>query len=139
MLQLDLEGLKFEFQIEDYHPSTRENWDYEWCMIYAKVCTQSPSINYEVHSECMLCCEVEWLYEKLSELMDGSMTETTEISNIEPDFEYKLSSGNNNTYCMEWKFNLWNGGVLTSNSILTTLDSGNIKKLHKYLEMVLVG
>jgi len=138
MLQLDLQGLKFEFRIENYRPSTKENWDYEWCKVYARLYTAGPCVNYEVYSECLLCSEVEWLYEKLGELMDGIMTEDTAVPNIEPDFEFMLYPGGD-SYHMGWRFNLWEGGALTCNSIHTMLDEDDIKELYKYLETVLAG
>lgn len=137
MLQLDLEGMRFEFRIEKYRPSTRENWDYEWCKVYARACTNEPDINYETYSECMLCSEVEWLYSKLGELIKGSLNEDMEISFIEPDFEYCLHPRENNAYDMDWRFNLWNDGILTCNSIITYWCEDDIKKLYGYLKSVL--
>lgn len=137
MLKLDLDGAQFEFRIENYRPSTRENWDYEWCKVYARADTKDAAVNYKVYSECMLCCEVEWLYKKLGELIDGTMTEDTKVSNIEPDFEYMLYPGKGGLHYMEWKFNLWDGGVLTCNSVLTMLNDKDIRSLYKYLTFVL--
>lgn len=88
MLKLMIEGVKFEFCIEKYRPNTQENWDDEWCMVTARV--KNNVINYDIHCECMLCAEVEWLYNKLGELQDGLLINDTEISFIEPDFEYVL-------------------------------------------------
>ena len=135
MLELMIEGVKFEFCIEKYKPSTQENWDDKWCMITTRV--QSNVIHYDLHSECMLCSEVEWLYEKLGELQDGLITSDTEISFIEPDFEYMLYPNNNGYYYMDWKFNLWYDGVLTCNSFTIMFDDEEIKKLREYLNGVI--
>lgn len=85
----------------------------------------------------MLCSEVEWLYEKLGELQDGLITSDTEISFIEPDFEYMLYPNNNGYYYMDWKFNLWNDGVLTCNSFTIMFYDKEIKELRKYLNDVI--
>lgn len=131
MLELDLEGVKFELEIENYRNSTRENWDDEWCIVYVRV--TSDVLRYNMHSSSMLCYEVEWIYQKLTELEEGEITDTINIENIEPDFEYILFPVNDGVYYMEWKFNLCNSGVLTANSFIITFDKEDIKKLKDYL------
>lgn len=135
MLELDIDGIKFEFGIEDYRPSTREHWDDEWCVVTARA--TSDALNYSIRSSCMVCCEVEWLYKKLVELEDGTLTDETEISNIEPDFEYTLYPSENGQYYMDWKFNLWNGGALTCNSFTIMFGEEDIMKLREYLNDVM--
>lgn len=135
MLELDIDGIKFEFGIENYRPSTREHWDDEWCVVTARA--TSDVLNYSIRSSCMVCCEVEWLYKKLVELEDGTLTDETEISNIEPDFEYTLYPSENGQYYMDWKFNLWNGGVLTCNSFTIMFGEEDIMKLREYLNDVM--
>ena len=93
----------------------------------------SDVLKYSLHSSCLLCCEVELLYQKLVELENGEIVDTTEIENIEPDFEYLLCHVASGVYYMEWKFNLWNEGCLTANSITITLNEEDIKKLREYL------
>lgn len=88
MLELDIVGVKFEFGIEEYRPSTREHWDDEWCLVSVKV--KSDIIDYSIYSHCMMCCDVEWLYKNLIELQDETINEDTEVSFVEPDFEYML-------------------------------------------------
>ena len=131
MFELDLEGRRFEFELENYKKSTKENWDVEWCVVTARV--YSDVLKYSLHSSCLLCCEVELLYQKLVELENGEIVDTTEIENIEPDFEYLLCHVASGVYYMEWKFNLWNEGCLTANSITITLNEEDIKKLREYL------
>ena len=135
MLELGLEGIKFELEIRDYKKSSKENWDDEWCIVTARA--TSDVLRYNMRSSSMLCCEVEMLYQKLIELEEGTITETTEISNIEPDFEYFLYWVRSDAYYMEWKFNLWNGGALTANSFTITFDENDIKKLIEYLSMIM--
>ena len=130
MFELDLEGTRFEFELENYKKSTKENWDVEWCVVTARV--YSDVLKYSLHSSCLLCCEVELLYQKLVELENGEIVDTTEIENIEPDFEYLLCHVASGVYYMEWKFNLWNEGCLTANSITITLNEEDIKKLREY-------
>lgn len=135
MLELDIDGIKFEFGIEDYRPSTKEHWDDEWCVVTARA--TSDALNYSIRSSCMVCCEVEWLYKKLVELEDGTLTDETEIFNIEPDFEYILYPSKNGQYYMDWKFNLWNGGALTCNSFTIMFGEEDIMKLREYLNDVM--
>lgn len=135
MLTLNIDEIKFEFAIEGYHPSSRENWDDEWCNVIARA--NSRDLKYNINSNCMLCCEVEWLYDKLVELSNGTMKDDEEISFIEPDFEYKLFPNRSAHYYMEWKFNLWNEGVLTCNSITIMFDDDDIRELVKYLSNVI--
>ena len=41
------------------------------------------------------------------------------------------------SYYMEWKFNLWDGGVLTCNSFTLTFVDEDIQELMKYLKRVM--
>ena len=131
MLELDIEGTIFEFEIEDYKPSTRECWDTEWCTVTARA--TSDVLNYSIRTACMLCCEVEYLYKRLMELENGALTEDLEICNIEPDFEYILYPGKNSDYFMDWKFNLWNGDMISCNSFTIMFDVDEIQKLRIYM------
>lgn len=97
----------------------------------------SDALNYSIRSSCMVCCEVEWLYKKLVELENGTLTDEIEISNIEPDFEYTLYPSKNGQYYMDWKFNLWNGGALTCNSFTIMFGEEDIMKLREYLNDVM--
>lgn len=135
MLELDLEGIKFELEIRDYKKSSKESWDDEWCVVTAKVC--SDIIKYSLKSSCLLSCEVELLYQKLVELEDGEIVGTMEIENIEPDFEFLLCHIASDAYYMEWKFNLWDEGSLTANSFTITFDEEDIKKLKGYLYIII--
>ena len=135
MLELDLEGVRFELEIRNYKESTIENWDDEWCVVTAKAF--SDFIKFSLHSSCLLCCEVELLYQKLVELEDGEIVDTIEIENIEPDFEYLLCHVASGVYYMEWKFNLWNKGCLTANSFTITFGEEDIKKLKEYLYIII--
>ena len=75
MLELDLEGIQFELELENYRKSTKENWDDEWCVVTARV--YKDILKYSLHSSCLLCCEVEWLYQKLIELENGELADST--------------------------------------------------------------
>ena len=41
------------------------------------------------------------------------------------------------SYYMEWKFKLWDGGVLTCNSFTLTFVDEDIQELMKYLKRVM--
>lgn len=64
--------------------------------------------------------------------------ELTQVSFIEPDFEFKFYPNKKGSYYIEWQFNLWNGGVLTCNSFVLTLCDDDINVLLKYLEEVMM-
>ena len=79
----------------------------------------------------MCYCKVEWLYKNLEKLANGSITEVTEVSSVEPDFEFMLYPSDKGSYYMEWKFNFWDGGVLTCNSFTLTFVDEDIQELMK--------
>ena len=56
---------------------------------------------------------------------------------VEPDFEFMLYPSDKGSYYMEWKFNLWDGGVLTCNSFTLTFVDEDIQELIKYLKTVM--
>ena len=31
MLEMNLDGTELKFEVKKYHPSTKNNWDCEWC------------------------------------------------------------------------------------------------------------
>lgn len=129
IMVLNFEGIQFEFEIEDYRPSTRDHWDDEWCVVTAKAI--GGVLNYSIHSSCMCYCKVEWLYKNLEKLANGSITEVTEVSSVGPDFEFMLYPSDKGSYYMEWKFNFWDGGVLTCNSFTLTFVDEDIQELMK--------
>lgn len=136
MVKLDLDGFIFEFRVENYHKSSMANWEDEWCMVYVRFYSTDRAINYADYSESLLCCEVESLYVNLSELINGSLKENKHVEHIEPYYEYTCLPGDN-FYSVEWVFNLWNNGALTSSSIHTMFGPDEVKELHEYLECVI--
>ena len=88
MFELDLEGTRFEFELENYKKSTKENWDVEWCVVTARV--YSDVLKYSLHSSCLLCCEVELLYQKLVEL---NLTGFTKGHDLAAKFVDTLTGG----------------------------------------------
>lgn len=135
MLELELDGMKFEFRIDNYRTGIRKPWDDDWCMVLVKAICDS--INYSMYEECMLCSEVEWLYNKIVELQEGTLKETTELSFIEPDFEFMLYPNGQSHGFLDWKFNLWYDGALTGNSFTIMFASEDIEKLREYLRNVI--
>ena len=139
MVKLDLDGIKFEFRVDDYRKCDVNIWDDTWCNVYVRLYTEDLMINYKSDGETLLCCEVEALYECLGKLIDGSMKENTLVTNIEPDFTFTLHPSEDRKYYMDWEFALWHEGGLTSSTIHTLFDSIDIKELYEYLKTVIEG
>lgn len=137
MVKLDIDGFIFEFRVDNYRKSSEKHWYEEWCTVHARLYSSDQVINYKSYSETMLCCEVETLYENLSELINGTMKENKYVALIEPDFEYTCVPGINNRFSLEWVFCLWSDHTLTGNSIHTWLGADDVKELHEYLEGVI--
>ena len=55
MLEMNLDGTELKFEVKKYHPSTKNNWDCEWCQIFVSV--HSKYIHYEMEGE--LYCAVK--------------------------------------------------------------------------------
>ena len=49
MLEMNLDGTELKFEVKKYHPSTKNNWDCEWCQIFVSV--HSKYIHYEMDGE----------------------------------------------------------------------------------------
>lgn len=133
--QLNLEGTKIEFKIENYRPSTKDEYYEEWCLITVKV--KGNGIDYSTHSECMMCCEIEWLNSELENMINGVFSEDRQITFLEPDFEFLLFPSKESNYYMDWKFRLWYKGALTCNYFVLSFVYDDIQKLKKYLEKVI--
>ena len=151
-LKLDLEGMKIELQIKGYQPSDRDNWDYQWCSVDFSFVFPN-CINYsKTDDEVMLSCEVEQLEKTIDDFINNRLVEKESIELIEPDFvfvflpSYNMVEAGEYTYAapghemssavMEWKINLWDGG-LTDNYFSTTFDKNDLRVLRDYLRLVI--
>ncbi len=150
-LRLDLEGLDFQFRITDYHPSTRENWDCEWCHVDLSMIALD-WLNYHIdNGEIMLCCEVESLKNSIADLLEDRLKEDKHISFIEPDLSFllrpreDLRKNPSVVYVApghEWtdvdadlEVHTWNH-ALTENRIMTGFCRDELEVLLCYLKLI---
>ncbi len=132
MFKLDIDGITVNLGIKGYRTSSKDNWDVEWCncdflMEFNKW------LNYAFYDrEILLMCEVEELEKMLTKFINNEIKEYTELSFIEPDFEFKLYPDN----ILEWEIHFWNGG-LTANFLTITLDRDDAIVLRDYILTVI--
>lgn len=147
-LRLDLEGIDASLEINNYHPSTQEKWDEEWCEVSFSI-TSGSWLNYgKLDNQILLCSEVEELRDMLKKLLLDEVSESAELSFIEPDFvfditpkriEQQLSMFDEfpKVYSafVDWKIYFWSDG-LTSNYLNLCLCEEDIEHLKNYLNLV---
>lgn len=151
-LELDISGIEVKLRINGYRPSTKENWDSNWCrcdFLFAS----GDCLNYhKEEDEVLLSCEVEELEESLTKLLNNELLEVKEILCIEPDFNFilhpqkDLRTDPRYTYVqegyeiqdiyMDWKIFFWNEG-LTDNHLTVVFGREDIVKLRDYLASVI--
>lgn len=147
-LELDASEIEIKLQINGYVPSTKDNWDSQWCRC-DYLFSSGDWLNYHKEDdEVLLSCEVEELEECLTKLIDNEMSEIKEIACIEPDFVFVLHPQSDRredpkyTYVqpgyeiediyLEWKIFFWNGG-LTDNHLVVMLGRDEIISVRDYL------
>lgn len=151
-LNLDLEGMKIELNIKGYQPSDRVCWDCQWCNVDF-LFVFSDCIKYSrKDDEVMLSCEIETLESMIDDFINDRTKEKETLELIEPDFvfvfipsynkvkseeySYVTSGHETSAAMMEWKVNLWSGG-LTCNYFSTTLDKDEMRIMRDYLRLVI--
>ena len=137
-LKLDLDGINFHLQINNYHLSKKETWDEEWCRVSCSFIDEKNGIiNCHIsNNELLLCCEIEKLIISIEKLLDDGCVHKEEILFIEPDFELVLYPKQEKGYIsMEWKVYLWSNG-LTANYFSTEFSKDELKCLLAYLKYV---
>lgn len=149
--QIDADGIKIKLQINGYKPTSKENWDSEWCMCDLLL-SSGDWLNYNKEDDAvLLCSEIDWLAEDLTELLNNEISEEKEITCIEPDFVFKLYPQTDlkkdpkyiyvapgyeiQDIYIEWRIYFWNGG-LTENYLTVTLCRAEIELLRDYLVLV---
>ena len=150
-LRLDLEGIDFHFRITHYHPSTRGNWDCEWCNVDLSLIAPH-WLDYHIdNQEIMLCCEVESLKNKIEALLEDRLTQVEQISFIEPDLSFvlrpreDLRKNPEVSYVAPWhewtevdadlEVHVWNH-ALTENRIVTGFSVDELKVVLCYLRLI---
>ena len=151
-LELDASGIEIKLRITGYAPSTKTDWDSQWCQCDFLFSSGAWLNYYKENDEVLLSCEVEELEEYLTKLLNNELLEVREIACIEPDFIFVLHPQLNRredpkyTYVqpgyeiediyLEWKVFFWDDG-LTDNHLVVTLDRDGIKELRDYLSLLI--
>ena len=149
--QIDADGIKIKLQINGYKPTSKENWDSEWCRCDLPL-SSGEWLNYSKEDdEILLCSEIDGLVENLTELLNNEISEEKELACIESDFIFELypqTDLRKDSKCiyvapgheildiyLEWRIFFWNEG-LTGNYLTITLCRDEIELLRDYLVLV---
>lgn len=151
-LKIDLNGIMLCLKIRGYTPSTQDDWDSQWCNVDFSFSSGNWLDYHRENDEVLLSCEVETLADSIEKLLNDQIDKVTEISCIEPDFNFilhpkrDLREDPKYTYVregyeiadiyMEWTVTFWNEG-LTDNYLSVTLDREDMKVLLAYLKYVI--
>lgn len=151
-LKIDLNGIMLRLKIRGYTPSTQDDWDSQWCNVDFSFSSGNWLDYHRENDEVLLSCEVETLADSIEKLLNDQIDKVTEISCIEPDFNFilhpkrDLREDPKYTYVregyeiadiyMEWTVTFWNEG-LTDNYLSVTLDREDMKVLLAYLKYVI--
>ena len=135
MLEMNLDGTELKFEVKKYHPSTKNNWDCEWCQIFVSV--HSKYIHYEMEGETLLCCEIEEIHTKLKDALAGENTGRQELSFVEPDYEIVIEVYKDKNVMVDWIFHLWDEeDALSANSFTIVLGTEETAQMAEYLESI---
>ena len=148
----DISGIDVYLNIKGYSPSTKDDWDCNWCKCDFMF-KSGEWLNYHKEDdEVFLSSEVENLKEYLTKLLNGELSEVYEFECMEPDFIFTLypetDKRNDPKYVyiqpgfeiedihMEWKVYFWSDG-LTDNFLTVTLNRSDIIELRDYLSSII--
>lgn len=133
--EFDLDGFILLFEISGWKPSDRSNWDVNWCMINIRV--TSSFMDYKIHSESLLSCEIEELIKALENVLNGK--EAKKMECLEPDLEFHFNTRSQNVESssdMDFVINFWDEGALTANSLHLCFSEKDMERLLDYLKAV---
>ena len=150
--KLNLSGIELNLRINEYDPSEKDKWDYQWCNVDYSFISE-PWLNYHrENDEVLLSCEVEGLAHSLDDLLNDKLSEVKTIECMEPDFNFILCPKRDirndpdvayvkegyeiADIFMEMKTFFWNGG-LTDNYLSVTFGRDEIGYLRNYLFLVI--
>ena len=150
-LMLDLDGIVLRLQIRNYVKVAADDWDSTWCKTDFSFVSE-PWLNYHKEDdEVFLAREIDDLKEALQALVNNQLTEVTEFSCIEPDFNFILNPQRDlrldpkvlyvRPGCeiadidAEWKISFWHDG-LTANYLSVSLGREDIESLLSYLRLI---
>ena len=130
--KLNLEGLVFNFKVENYKQN--QDIDYEWTDVSFNFKFQN-IINYSINkSELLESSEIDHLVNILEDLLNNKLNSIINFECIEPDFTF-IFNPDSSDGMMELKVNLWNEG-LTYNYFSTTFGRKEVEQLYLYLCLI---
>lgn len=150
-LKMDICGIELQFKVTGYERYVYEKWDDQWCRVDYSF-RSGKWLNYsKIMDEVLLSCEIERIADLLQKLLNGELTEKTEVDFIEPDFQMTLCPQRDlrddpkylsvqpgheivDIY-MDWRVYFWDDG-LTDNFLSVTLGREEIQILLTYLQYV---
>lgn len=149
-LNLNVEGIAIELEIKEYK-KTKKDDNPIFCECSYSF-TSKNWLNYSKKDDQIIACdEVDFLFEKLKELVNDELINDEEIEFWEPDFSFELITKKDlrkdkrYTYiakgfeitdiCLKWFVHFWDeDGALSENYLCITLAREDINKLIDYLE-----
>ena len=148
-LKLNLDGLSFTFEILNYDPGHKD--EYDWLRINADF-EFKDVINYHLkRNECMAYIDLNILTRLLDDLLNDKLKNEKDFTPLEPDLHFVMRPKydiRNNLDClyvepgceiddigMTLEVNLWND-YLTGNSFSMMFDRSDIEALASYLHLV---
>lgn len=150
-LKIDLNGIMLRLKIKGFKTPEAETWDSQWCEVDYSFSSYGWLDYHRENDEVLLACEVEELADNIHKLLHDELDEITEVSCIEPDFNFilhpKRDKRNDPHYTyvregdeiidifMEWTVTFWHGG-LTDNYLSVTLDREDMEILLVYLNYI---
>ena len=146
-----IDGMELMLKIRGYQFSTDDNYDDAWCECDFRFHFEGVVDYHREKYEVLLSSEVDILDEKLTELLEGKISETSYTSMTEPDFIFilkpqeDLRNNPNFVYVapgyeikdieMEWRVYFWHDG-LTENYLSVTLFRDDIVALRDYIRSI---
>ncbi len=140
-MKFNLDGITVNLQISGYKKSSLAGRFDEWCDISFSL--QSDYLSYEQRGAFLLCQELEELYEKMTDLIEGRMTAREHMFFAEPVMEFRLrpalhDEDSESDIDMYLIINFADDeGVVTANNIQILFGREAVEQLHAYLTDVI--
>lgn len=140
-MKLNLDDTIVDFEITGYKKSSVAGWADEWCQV--KLLANGNCVTYKEEGGFLLAREVENLFEKLGQLINGSIDRQEHLYFAEPIMEFRLRPAVNvddrfDDIDAHWILNLRdNKGTVVVNCIQLLLGRDSIERLYWYLNDVI--
>lgn len=137
LFRRNIDGIVVHLRIERYQPPEKHEFGDWWCdcgysFEFGEILRYS-----KAEDELLTPEDVHLLHKALSDLLSGKFTKKTEVTFLEPDFEFTLFPKGGDEIgdiSAEWRINFWHRGALTANYFAITLDREDIMALDQFLE-----